>query len=188
VPVNYDLPSGLGNSPIELDDTSGFSLVVPEGSGYQITERISVKRTAYVPLAKGTESNKRIGYYLFIETNFEDIGGGMMSYDRVYRNIPNEWQEIRIDVLQWEQLRSNLTSSWWTQESTRVAVKVRHTYQLNFPTSGNFNVPVIYRSAGQDISAGTAVKPDEAIEYGGNIFEVLKYELLETYTVTEAST
>ena len=93
--------AGDGNEPLLLDANAGFFEAQKRGEAYVYVERYAIKKTAYQPLPIGTPSDIRSDAYLVKETNYRDVGGGFVTFDRQFAVVPNSWfdyQQIGVSV------------------------------------------------------------------------------------------
>lgn len=190
--VKIDLPNIAANGevPLLLDGSAAFSIQVEQAAGYQWTERYAIRKQYYTPLAIGSESTIRPGYYLVKEQNFRDIGGGFFEWDRLYANIPQSWSDTRQFAFNYTSVREVITTSggettietFETSRSAQVSTKVNHTYQLEYPETEAQSLSDPAYAEGVTIAAGTTVRPKEVEVYLGNIYVIKTYTLIETFT------
>ena len=86
-----------GNEAVLMDANFRFYLQEQSIPGSNIyVERYYVSKTDYAQLATGTESTNHSNARLFDETNFRNIGGGLMTFDRYFADIPENFTEQRM--------------------------------------------------------------------------------------------
>jgi hypothetical protein len=190
--VKIDLPNIAANGevPLLLDGSAAFSIQVEQAAGYQWTERYAIRKQYYTPLAIGSESTIRPGYYLVKEQNFRDIGGGFFEWDRLYANIPESWSDTRQFAFNYTSVREVITTSggettietFETSRSAQVSTKVNHTYQVGYPETEAQSLSDPAYAEGATIAAGTTVRPKEVEVYLGDIYVIKTYTLIEAFT------
>jgi len=188
----HDLPLSTadGSVPILLDGSAAFSIQVEQAAGYRWTERYAIRKQYYTPLAIGSESTIRPGYYLVKEQNFRDIGGGFFEWDRLYANIPQSWNDTRQFAFNYTAERQVITTSggettietFQTSRSAQVSTRVNHTYQLGYPATVAQSLSDPIYGAGAAIAAGTTVRPNEVEVYLGNIYVIKTYTLITPFS------
>lgn len=88
--LKYDLPPSFYNAATLLDSNYSFSLLDTNVPNSKIFSELYVtKKGEYDFLKIGTRSDYHNSAYLFEETNFKDIGGGLMTFERKYARIPD---------------------------------------------------------------------------------------------------
>lgn len=88
--LKYDLPPSFYSTATLLDSNYSFSLLDPNIPDSKIfTELYVTKKGEYDFLEIGTRSDYHNSAYLYQETNFKDIGGGLMTFERKYARIPD---------------------------------------------------------------------------------------------------
>lgn len=88
--LKYDLPTSFYNAATLLDSNYSFSLLDPNVPNSKIFSELYVtKKGEYDFLEIGTRSDYHVSAYLYQETNFKDIGGGLMTFERKYARIPD---------------------------------------------------------------------------------------------------
>lgn len=92
----FDMPSDLSepwlidpNANVYLADTN-----FPDSLVY--VEKYAMLKGTYQPLTRGEGSNYHEKAYLVAETNFDDIGGGVRTFERHYARVPSEVLSRRI--------------------------------------------------------------------------------------------
>lgn len=191
--VKIDLPTlaASGEAPLLLDGSAAFSIVVPQGAGHLWTERYAQKKTLFTPLAIGTESSVRTGYYLVKEQNFRDIGGGFFEWDRLYANVPNTWNDTGQFAFTYTAERTVMTIGgddpgieiFQTSRSAQVSVKINYSYQVGYPdTAAAQSISDPIYAAGATVAAGTTVRPKEVEVYMGDIYVIKTFTLLTSFS------
>lgn len=95
--ANYDMPGDGLQTPYLLDPNANVFLAdtnFPDSLVY--AEKYAILKGAYVPLDRGVPSNYHDQAYLVNETNFNDIGGGIRTFERHYAKVPNSVTKRRI--------------------------------------------------------------------------------------------
>ena len=88
--LKYDLPPSFYNAATLLDSNYSFSLLDPNIPNSKIFSELYVtKKGEYDFLEIGTRSDYHVNAYLYQETSFKDIGGGLMTFERKYARIPD---------------------------------------------------------------------------------------------------
>lgn len=93
--VIHDLPIDFFDEATLLDANFGFALQdknVPTSKIF--TEKYAAKKGDYNFLPFGTPSASHPQAVLFEESNFTDIGGGLMTFVRKYAQIPDDHEEL----------------------------------------------------------------------------------------------
>ena len=88
--LKYDLPKSFYSAATLLDSNYSFSLLdenVPNSKVF--SELYVTKKGDYDFLKIGTRSDYHNRAYLYQETGFKDIGGGLMTFERRYARIPD---------------------------------------------------------------------------------------------------
>ena len=94
--VITDLPTTFHNEATLIDANFGFGLQDPHIPGSKIfTEKYVTKKQDYNFLPTGTLSQFHPKAQLYDETNFKDIGGGLMTFERKYAVVPNPTAETK---------------------------------------------------------------------------------------------
>lgn len=78
------------NGEILLDANARFYQAQPQGNAYVYVEKYAARKGDFTPAAIGTSADNRDAY-LVKETNYKDIGGGLVTFERHFAVIPNEW-------------------------------------------------------------------------------------------------
>ena len=87
--VKNDLPQTFHNEATLVDANFGFGLQDPLVPGSKIyTEKYVTQKGDYNFLPPGTMSEFHPDAQLYDETNFKDIGGGLMTFERKYAEVP----------------------------------------------------------------------------------------------------
>ena len=94
----YDLPpqSGNGTVPLLLDGNFRNYSTLENGGGVVFVERYAVRKQFVNRQAIGTPSAIRPETYLTQETNFTDVGGGWLEFERHYSELPASWFEFEL--------------------------------------------------------------------------------------------
>jgi len=93
--VIYDLPVNFFNEAQLLDANFGFGLQetnIPTSKTF--IEKYAAKKGDYNFLPIGTPSTSHPQAVLYEESNFQDIGGGLMTFVRKYAQIPEPHEEL----------------------------------------------------------------------------------------------
>lgn len=190
--IKLDLPSEAvdGEVALLLDGSSAFSIQIPQGAGYVWTEKYTQKKNSFTPLAIGTESSVRANYYLVKEQNFRDIGGGFFTFDRLYANLPNTWNDTNQFAFNYVAERTVITSGeedttiefFETSKSAQVSTKVSHSYSIGYPSTTAVSLADPVYAVGSTIAAGTTVRPKEVQVYMGNIYETRTFTLIKSFS------
>ncbi len=93
--LTYDLPVDFFDEANLLDANFGFALQdknVPTSKIF--TEKYAAKKGDYQFLPIGTTSANHPQAVLFEESNFTDIGGGLMTFVRKFAQIPEDHEEL----------------------------------------------------------------------------------------------
>lgn len=88
--LKYDLPSSFYSAATLVDANHSFSLLdenVPSSKVF--SELYVTNKGEYDFLKIGTRSDHHTDAYLYQETNFKDIGGGLMTFERRYARKPD---------------------------------------------------------------------------------------------------
>jgi hypothetical protein len=205
--VTHDLPveSAEGEEPLLIDANAGFYEAQPRGKSYVYVERYVQKKIFFEPLVEGTESSIRPETYLIKTTNYQDIGGGLVMFDRHYARVPDPWFDYQVVALTLA-FTGGFTEGTVTinpqfdqgiKRNTSTLAKVTRRYYLesNLPTNLNFNAPQVSKPvdavretvviSGIIITRVVSYNPttfiDEVIRedsvsiYQGNIYEVATF-------------
>jgi hypothetical protein len=95
MPIKQDLPQNFFNQATLVDANYSFSLFdrnVPNSRVY--VEKYVAKKGEYNFTPIGTASASHPDAYLFEESNFIDIGGGMVTFERKYAVVPESHEEL----------------------------------------------------------------------------------------------
>tara|TARA_R110002153_G_scaffold201220_1_gene354481 strand:+ start:13789 stop:14556 length:768 start_codon:yes stop_codon:yes gene_type:complete len=88
--LKYDLPKSFYGAATLLDANYSFSLLDENVPSSKIFSELYVtKKGDYDFLKIGTRSDYHNSAYLYTETGFKDIGGGLMTFERRYARIPD---------------------------------------------------------------------------------------------------
>lgn len=79
------------NAVIVLDANHNYYKPQVEHDGVVFVEKCLVRKGKYVPDVNLTPSTNRVGAFLVKETNFQDVGGGLQTFEKHYANIPTTW-------------------------------------------------------------------------------------------------
>lgn len=93
-----DLPieAADGEVPLLLDANAGFYEAREKGNAYVYVEKYAINKNNYIPLKIGTANEQRPKTYLVKETNYTDIGGGFISFERHYAVVPDSWFDYQV--------------------------------------------------------------------------------------------
>jgi hypothetical protein len=83
------------NGEFLVDENAGFYYAQPQGNAHVFVEKYAVKKIDFSPGSIGGTASSRDGY-LVKETNFSDIGGGLMTFERHYAVLPTAWDGYEI--------------------------------------------------------------------------------------------
>ena len=87
--VTIDLPATFHDEATLVDSNFSFGLQDPQIPGSKIyTEKYVTKKRDFNYLPIGTMSEFHPEAQLYDETNFKDIGGGLMTFERKYAEVP----------------------------------------------------------------------------------------------------
>jgi hypothetical protein len=188
--VTNDLPvdSAEGEEPLLIDANAGFYEAQPRGKSYVFVERYVQKKVFFEPLPEGTESSIRPKTYLIKTTNYQDIGGGLVMFDRHYAQIPLEWFDYQVIAVTTAWVGGLLDSFYYVnpnfsggvQRNTSVLAKATRRYYLeaNLPTLLNINVPqqtTLGPFKGSVTFNNILVREDDVSIYQGNIYQVTTF-------------
>lgn len=197
--INYDLPveSAEGEEPLLIDANAGFYETQPRGKSYVYVERYVQKKVFFTPLPEGTESSIRPETYLVKTTNYQEMGGGLVMFDRHYAQIPQSWFDYQVVAIStaWVGLllsaeyHVNPNFSGGFQRNTSVLAKVTRKYYLekDIPASINLEAPNLFQIGGFRATVtftNVIVREDDVSIYLGNIYEVATFT--GTVTVSQA--
>ena len=93
--VTHDLPVDFFDQANLLDANFGFGLInrnVPTSKFF--VEKFAAKKGDYTFIPIGTPSQNHPQAVLYEESNFRDIGGGLMTFERRYAQIPDDHEEL----------------------------------------------------------------------------------------------
>ena len=94
--VTTDLPTTFHDEATLVDANFKFGLQDPNIPGSKIfTEKYVTKKGDFNFLPTGTLSQFHPKAQLYDETNFSDIGGGLMTFERKYAEVPNPTAETK---------------------------------------------------------------------------------------------
>lgn len=80
---------------ILLDENAGFYYAQPQGNARVFVEKYAARKNDFTPATIGTSAISHDAY-LVKETNFTDIGGGLMTFERHYAALPNSWDGYEV--------------------------------------------------------------------------------------------
>jgi hypothetical protein len=196
--INYDLPieSADGEEPLLIDANAGFYETQPRGKSYVYVERYVQKKVFFAPLPEGTESSIRPETYLVKTTNYQDMGGGLVMFDRHYAQIPQSWFDYQVVAISTAWVGGLLDARYYLnpnfsggfQRNTSVLAKVTRKYYLesNIPSDLTLTAPTLEQLgsfSGSVTFSDAIVREDDVSIYLGNIYEVAEF----TATVTVVS-
>ena len=78
------------NGEILLDANARFYQAQAQGDAYVYVEKYAARKGDFTPAAIGTSADSRSAY-LVKETNYTDIGGGLVTFERHFAVLPGEW-------------------------------------------------------------------------------------------------
>tara|TARA_R110002074_G_scaffold171517_1_gene333866 strand:- start:659 stop:1420 length:762 start_codon:yes stop_codon:yes gene_type:complete len=88
--LKYDLPKSFYDAATLLDANYSFSLLDEKVPNSKVFSELYVtKKGDYDFLRIGTRSDYHNSSYLYQETGFKDIGGGLMTFERRYARMPD---------------------------------------------------------------------------------------------------
>lgn len=187
--VKYDLPTlaDSGKSELLLDANYGFYETQKKGDAFVYVEKYAVNKDSYVELPKGTISNNRNNVYMVKQTNYSDVGGGMVTFERHFAVIPSSWFDYEIISVTLAFGTSGANTTWAVSStlesgsSVGVLTKVTRAYYLetNLPTLQTSDPVYTYTAATASFDftflTGKKLRADEVEVYMGNIYEVKSY-------------
>ena len=189
--INYDLPveSAEGEEPLLIDANAGFYETQPRGKSYVYIERYVQKKVFFTPLPEGTESSIRPQTYLVKTTNYQEMGGGLVMFDRHYAQIPQSWFDYQVVAIStaWigrlgnnADYHVNPNFSGGFQRNTSVLAKVTRKYYLekDIPANINLEAPNLFQIGGFSAIVtftNVIVREDDVSIYLGNIYEVAEF-------------
>jgi hypothetical protein len=86
--VIQNLPNDSGE--FLLDPNAGFYQAQPQGNSYVYVEKHAARKGDFESLPIGTAHDQRDAF-LVKETNYTDIGGGLITFERHFAVLPNDW-------------------------------------------------------------------------------------------------
>jgi len=121
------------NAVIVLDANHNFYKPQVEHDGVVFVEKCLVRKGKYVPDVNLTPSANRGNAFLVKETNFQDVGGGLQTFEKHFARIPTTWfdyVQVSYRTLWWGAINYRSSSgggdSW---DKTRAsAAKATHYY------------------------------------------------------------
>ena len=177
------------NGEFLVDENAGFYYAQPQGNAHVFVEKYAVKKIDFTPGEVGMSATSKSGY-LVKETNFSDIGGGLMTFNRHYAVLPDPWDgyeivsytqqgRVRLGVEEWQivvnpEARPSGMFSFITYSNTvsRLA-KATRSYYLE---SGFNDETIDFGLTGYvDPSGAIKVRPDSFRVYMAGMFEVTSY-------------
>jgi hypothetical protein len=186
--VTHDLPieSAEGEEPLLIDANAGFYEAQPRCKSYVFVERYVQKKTFFEPLPEGTESSIRPETYLIKTTNYQDIGGGLIMFDRHYARIPLDWFDFQVVSVTTAVDKGLLDATYIVNpfsgsgRNTSVLAKATRRYYLesNLPTDLVINIPQfsqIGTVTGSIDFPSITVREDDVSIYQGNIYQVTSF-------------
>ena len=78
------------NGEILLDANARFYQAQAQGDAYVYVEKYAARKGDFTPAAIGTSADNRSAY-LVKETNYTDIGGGLVTFERHFAVLPGVW-------------------------------------------------------------------------------------------------
>ena len=160
---------------------ANFSVYQPRdvSDGVVYVEKHLVRKGKFVPIEKIDEdgnlitSSTHTNAYLVDETNFQDIGGGLQTFERHYATIPSSWydfQEVSYRTVYWGAINWRTRqkfggASWHTQRN--VLAKANRYYFLESELPANIvpendNQAILYAS---DFTKIYAQEPEGRLGY-----------------------
>ena len=177
------------NGEILLDANARFYQAQAQGDAYVYVEKYAARKGDFTPAAIGTSADSRSAY-LVKETNYTDIGGGLVTFERHFAVLPGEWfsyeqvtyiRQERYDrfgenpqtVYNPEELTEGLSNFIeYTNTLTRLA-KATRTYYLQ---EGFDESAVQLETPGHINPSGEIkVRPDSVRVFMAGILEVTSY-------------
>jgi hypothetical protein len=189
--VTNDLPtnSAGGEQPLLIDGNAGFYETQPRGKSYVFVERYVQNKDFFAPLPEGTASSIRRETYLIKTTNYQDMGGGLVMFDRHYAQIPLVWFDYQVVAVTTTIERGLTTATYYInpsfsggfQRTVSVLAKATRKYYLeeNIPTNLNFTAPEQSRPGsftGEEEFQNIILREDDVSIYQGNIYQVTTFE------------
>ena len=177
------------NGEILLDANARFYQAQAQGDAYVYVEKYAARKGDFTPAAIGTSADSRSAY-LVKETNYTDIGGGLVTFERHFAVLPSVWFNyeqvtfIKQGRYNWngadiqtvynpEELTEGLSDFIeYTNTLTRLA-KATRTYYLQ----DGFDESVVQLETPGHInpSGGIKVRPDSVRVFMAGILEVTSY-------------
>lgn len=188
--INYDLPieSADGEEPLLIDGNAGFYEAQPRGKSYVYIERYVQKKVFFTPLLEGTESSIRPKTYLVKTTNYQDMGGGLVMFDRHYAQIPESWFDYQVVAVSTAWVGGLLDALYYVNpnisggfdRNTSILAKVTRNYYLEseLPSILNLEAPTYFLPggfSGFQIFPNIIVREDDVGIYLGKIYEVAEF-------------
>jgi hypothetical protein len=171
--------------------STGANTLNAGGAGVVITEKYAINKGSFTPLKIGTESTEHNGFYVVSENNFTDLRNGMFSFDREVANVPGGWVETRLMNFTYilfrfvivTQAGETTIEAFESNVSTQVSARVFHSYTLGYPSgvAGSISLKDPVFQAGDTVPSGQIIRPTEVQVYLGEIYEVLNYELIQSF-------
>lgn len=182
-----------------------------EHDGVVFVEKCLVRKGEYVPTALSDNSGNPVAKsdianaFLVKETNFSDVGGGLLTFERHYATIPSVWydyEEVSYRTLWWGAINyrsySGGGNSW--DKTRQVSAQAVHYYfnykdlpKVAVPEGNNVGseykddftrtftiAPESRVGSNWEAQAGNygttvAIAPDKISLYMGEIYELVRY-------------
>lgn len=186
--ITESLPGG---DTFLLDANARFYQAQPQGNAHVYVEKHAGRKNDVQPMLIGTGSDNRDAY-LVKETNYNDIGGGLVTFERHFAVVPDEWfsyeqvtyvKQGRYDlfganpqtVINPESINSGLSQFVEYTNTITTLAKATRRYYLE----GNLTADVLQlETPGHiDPSGEVAISPDTVRVYMAGIYEVTSYIL-----------
>lgn len=173
--VIHDLPANFFDEANLLDANFGFGLQdtnIPTSKTF--TEKYAAKKGDYNFLPIGTPSASHPQAVLYEESNFQDIGGGLMTFVRKYAQIPEPHEELitapiragRIFGLEGSGYTSNFIGGDLNDGSQFLFVNGSRDF-VNVRASATYDIPCIKKTSyylRKDGDEGSSVLMDNSSE------------------------
>ena len=179
--VTHDLPVDFFDQANLLDANFGFGLIdtnIPTSKFF--VEKYAAKKGDYTFLPIGTPSENHPQAVLYEESNFRDIGGGLMTFERKYAQIPEDHEELvtatiragRILGLEGSSFRANFIGGDLIDGNQLLLVNgVRDTVTVQKSTT--YEIPAIRKTSYFLKTNDPLTSPDVFMDNSSEIINVL---------------
>lgn len=147
----FDFPESFQNDEdaiLLLDENFGVYQPRDVSDGVVYIEKYLVRKGKFIPTERVYEGGNLIASpthtnaYLVDETNFQDIGGGLQTFERHYATIPSSWydfQEVSYRTVYWGAInyrtRSFGGATWHTQRNVLAKATRYYITESEIPTN-----------------------------------------------------